>query len=196
MTTTPGAGGGIIATRWDFPVAELRPLPIGPARTVEEMIAGLPHNNPDISSANFAACQGGPAGQTAAGLLLVKPLQDRAHEPIDDILQRLDAAGLVPEGLPQLALLKDYADELWAAGIYYVAALGANAIWRKPDVGYVVYLILNPADRGFHLQWIGADTAGGTVTVPDDRRGDLNGQLWFLARRKEPVGTGGAPASR
>ena len=194
MGETQDIDGGIIAKRWDFPIVELRPLRIGSAQTVEEMIAGLPHNNPDISSANFTACQGGPAGETAAGLLLVKPLPDREHEPTDDIRKRLDAAGLVSEGLPQLALLKHHADELWAAEIYYVGVLEANSIWWKPDGGYVVYLILNPVDRGFHLQWIGADTAGGTVAVRDEYRGDLNGQLWFLVRRKEP-GDGGAAAS-
>jgi hypothetical protein len=195
MAETQRPDGGIIATRWSFPIAELRPLRAGSAGTVEEMIAGLPHSNPDISSANFPACHGGPAGQTAAGLLLAKPLQDREHEPADSIRRRLDAAGLVPEGLPQLALLKDHADEFWAAGVYYVGVLAANSIWWKPDGGYVVYLILNPADRGFHLQWIGADAAGGTIAVRDEYQGDLNGQMWFLTHRKEQGQTGGAAAS-
>ena len=195
MGETQAGGGGIIATRWDFPIVELRPLRNGSARTVEEMIAGLPHNNPDITSARFPRCQGGPAGKTVAGLLLVKPLGDREHEPTDSILRRLDAAGLAPEGLPQLALLKDHADELWAAGVYYVCALEANSVCWASDGGYVVYLIPNPADRGFHLQWIGADTAGGTVAVRDEYRGDLNGQLWFLVRRKEPGEPGGAATS-
>ncbi len=185
---------GIVATRWEFPVIELAPLRAGSARTVEEMIAGLPQNNPEITSANFAACVRDQTGPAAAGLLLAKPLDDRQHQRVEDILRGLDEAGLIQADLPELALLKDHADELWAAGVYYVGALGSNSIWWKPEGGYAVYLILNPADRGFHLQWIGADTAGGTKDVREDFRGELNGQLWFLVRRKR-AGEGGAAAA-
>ena len=175
---------GTIVARHDFPVIELAPLSAGLGRTVEEMIAGLPNNNPDITSAHFPDRRGGRAGQEEARLFLAKPLQDRQHLPTDDVLRRLDEAGLVPEGLPQLALLKDHADELWAAGVCYVAALAPDSIWPQADGGYAAYLILNPEDRGFHLHWLGADTAGGTKVVPEEYRAELNGQLWFVVSRK------------
>lgn len=175
---------GIIVARHDFPVVELAPLAVGFDRTVEEMIAGLPNNNPDITSAHFPECRGGKAGQEQVRLFLAKPLHDRQHLPTEEVLRRLDEAGFVPEGLPQLAPLKDHADELWGAGVYYVAALAANSVWQKPDGGYAVYLIVNPEDRGFHLHWLGADTAGGTKVVPQDYRADLGGQLWFVVSRK------------
>ena len=175
---------GIIVARHDFPVIELAPLMARLDRTVEEMIAGLPNNNPDITSAHFPECWGGKTGQAGAGLFLAKPLQDRQHLPTEDVLRRLDEAGFVPEGLPQLALLKDHAHELWAAGVCYVIALAPYSIWQQPDGGYAAYLILNPEDRGFHLHWLGADTMGGTKVVPEEYRAELNGQLWFIVSRR------------
>lgn len=144
-------------------------------QTVEEMIAGLPNNNPDITSAHFPYCRAGKTGQEEARLFLAKPLRERQHFPTEDVLRRLAGARFVPEDLPQLSLRKDYGDELWAAGVYYVAALGSNSAWQKPDGGYAVYLILNPEDRGFHLHWLG---------------GDWGGQTWFLVRREESVASG------
>ena len=160
---------GIIVVRHDFPVIELAPATGRFDQTVEEMIAGMPNNNPDITSAHFPECRGAKAGQEDIRLFLAKPLLERQHLPTEDVLRRLDEAGFVPEGLPRLAPLKDHADELWGAGVYYVAALGPDAVWWRSDGGYAVYLILNPEDRGFHLHWLG---------------GDLGGHLWFLVRRK------------
>jgi hypothetical protein len=177
--------GGIIVARRDFPVIELAPLTVSFDRTVEAMVAGLPNSNPDVVSAHFPACRGGNTGEARARFSLAKPLHDRQHAPTDDVLGLLDAAGFVPEGLPQLAVLKDHADELWAAGVYYVAALAPDSIWQQPDGGYAAYLILNPNDRGFHLHWLGPDSAGGTKAVPEEQRAELNGQLWFLVSRKE-----------
>jgi hypothetical protein len=161
---------GIIAARHDFPVIELAPMAVRYDQTVEEMIAGLPNNNPDVTSGHFPECRRGKTGREDVRLLLARPFHDRQHVPPENHLGRLDEAGLVPEGLPQLALLKDHAEELWAAGVHFVAALASNSIWQKPDGGYAVYFILNPEDRGFHLHWLG---------------GDLGGEIWLLARRKE-----------
>ena len=175
---------GIIVARHDFPVIELAPLVVAFDRTVEEMVAGLPNSNRDITSPHFPECRGREAGQESSRLLLAKPLQDRQHLPTEDVLRRLDEAGFAPAGLPQLALLKDHADELWAAGVCYVIALAPDSIWQQPDGGYGAYLILNPQDRGFHLHWLGADTAGGTKEVPEEYRAEVNGQLWFIVSRK------------
>ena len=160
---------GIVVARHDFPVVDLAPLVARFDQTVEHMIAGLPNNNPDITSAHFAECRRGRTGQEEVRLFLAKPLHDRQHLPVEDVLRYLDEAGFVPEDLPQLALLKDHADELWAAGVYYVSALGASSVWQKPDGGYAVYLILNPEDRGFHLHWLG---------------GEWGGPVWFVVSRK------------
>ena len=173
----------IIVARHDFPVIELAPMRAALDRTVEEMIAGLPNNNPDITSAHFPDCRGGRADTKQTRLFLAKPLHDRQHLPTDDVLRRLGQAGFVPEGLPQLARLKDHADELWAAGVCYVAALASASIWQQADGSYAAYLILNPADRGFHLHWLGADSAGGTKDIPEDQRAELNGQVWFIVSR-------------
>ena len=160
---------GIVVARHDFPVVDLAPLVARFDQTVEHMIAGLPNNNPDITSAHFAECRRGRTGQEEVRLFLAKPLHDRQHLPVEDVLRYLDEAGFVPEDLPQLALLKDHADELWAAGVYYVSALGVSSVWQKPDGGYAVYLILNPEDRGFHLHWLG---------------GEWGGPVWFVVSRK------------
>ena len=168
-------GSDIIVARHDFPVIELAPAIARFDRTVGEMIAGMPNSNPDITSAHFPECRGGKTSQEEVRLLLVRPLHERQHVPTEDVLRRLGEAGFVPGDLPQLALLKDHADELWAAGVHYGAALGPNSVWRKPDGGYAVYLILNPEDRGFHVHWL---------------EGDLGGQLWFLVRRKESLALG------
>jgi hypothetical protein len=174
-------GRSVIVARRDFPVIELAPLAARPDLTIEELIAGLSNNHRDITSAHFAAVA--PAQETP-GLYLAKPLENRQHLRVDDLLQRLEAAGFVPADLRQLALLAEDADELWAAGVCYIAALGANSIWRQPDGNYAAYLILNPADRGFHLQWLGHDTEGGTKVIDEAYRGELNGQLWLLVRCK------------
>lgn len=160
----------IIAARHGFPLIELAPVAADLGRTVEEMIAGLPNNNPEITSAHFPECRTAPAAQGQATLFLAKPLNDREHIPVPDVLGRLDAAGFAPVDLPQFALLKDYADELWSAGVCCAGALGPNSIYRKEDGGYAVYLITNPEDRGFHLHWLECDWGGET---------------WFLVRRKE-----------
>jgi hypothetical protein len=160
---------GIIVAHYDYPVIELAPMTVRFDHTVEEMIAGLPNNSPDITSAHFAECRCGKAGQEEVRLLLAKPLQDRQHLPMEEVLRRLDEAGFAPEDLPQLALLKHHADELWAAGVCFVGGLGAGSVWQGPDGGYAVYLILNPEDRGFHLHWLG---------------GDWGGPVWFVVSRK------------
>ena len=171
---------GIIAARHDYPVIELAPMVADLDQSVEQMIAGMPNNNPDITSAHFAACGAGKTGRQRARLFLAKPLHDRQHVPKEEVLQRLDAAGFVPGDLPELALLKDHADELWAAGVCFVGALGADSVWQGPDGGYAPYFILNPEDRGFHLHWL---------------EGDWGGPVWFMvkakARRQRAKGTAG-----
>jgi len=159
----------IILARHDIPVIELAPMVAEFGQTVEEMIAGMPNNNPDITSAHFPECRRGKTGREEVRLLLAKAVHERQHIPTEDVLRRLDEAGFIAEDLPGLALLKGHADELWSAGIYCVIALGPHSVWHKPDGGYAVYFILNPEDRGFHLHWLG---------------GDLGGQLWFLVRSK------------
>jgi hypothetical protein len=166
---------GIVVARHDFPVIELAPMAVKLDQTVEEMIAGLPNNNPHITSAHFPHCRAGSTGQGEARLLLAKPVHEREHFPMEDVLRRLAGARFVPEDLPQLALLKHHADELWAAGVCFVGSLGASSVWQGPDGGYAVYVILNPEDRGFHLHWLG---------------GDWGGQTWFLVRREESVTSG------
>jgi hypothetical protein len=171
----------VIAARHDFPVLELAPLEVSSGQTVEDMVAGLPHNHPDLTSEHFSACRSTGAGGT---LFLAKPLADRQHRPVDDLLRLLDAAQFAPVGLPELAALKQHADELWAAGVYNAIALARECLWEQPDGRYAPYLVLNPEDRGFHLQWLGPDSEGGTKAVPEEVRAELNGQMWFLVRRK------------
>lgn len=172
---------GIIRRRHHFPVIELAPLPAELPQAVEDMIAGLPHNHPDITSEHFPDRQQG-GGEVV--LFLAKPLHDREHRPTDEVLRLLDEAGFVPEGLSRLAALKEHADELWAAGVCYLAALAPDSIWRQPDGRYAVYLVLNPKDRGFHLHWLGPDPVEGGDPIPEEQRAEVNGQLWFLVRSK------------
>jgi hypothetical protein len=160
---------GIIVAHYNYPVIELAPAIARFDQTVEEMIAGLPNNNPDITSAHFAECRRGKTSQEEAKLFLAKPLHDRQHLPMEEVLRRLDEAGFVPEDLPQLALLKHHAGELWAAGVSFVGALRASSVWQGPDGGYAAYLILNPEDRGFHLHWLG---------------GEWGGPVWFVVSRR------------
>ena len=158
---------GIIVRRYDYPVIELAPMTVRFDRTVEEMIAGLPNNNPDITSAHFAECRRGCAGDEKVQLFLAKPLHDREHMPMEEVLRRLDKTGFAPEDLPHLASLRDHADELWAAGIGFVGSIGSSSIWEGSDGSYAPYLILTPEDRGFHLHW---------------QEGDWGGPVWFVVR--------------
>ena len=144
----------IIAAHYTFPVIELAPVVVRFDQTVEEMVAGLLNTNPEITSEHFSECRGGKTGAEEARLFLAKPLDHRTHRPKEEVLRRLDAAGFVPEDLPQLAALRDHCDELRAAGISFIGVLGDNSIWQGPDGGYQPYLILNPEDRGFHLHWL------------------------------------------
>ncbi|MBM3946997.1 MAG: hypothetical protein FJ315_06325 [SAR202 cluster bacterium] len=160
----------IIAARYTFPVIELAPIVMDLDRTVDEMVAGLWNTNPDITSEHFPDCRRGSRGLQEARLWLAKPLEDRQHRPEEEVRRRLEEAGFVPEDLPQLACLKEHADELWAAGMHFVAALGSSSVWRGSDGGYSPYLILNPDDRGFHLHWIGSEWGG---------------PVWFVVRRGE-----------
>jgi hypothetical protein len=159
---------GLVVARYDYPVIELAPLAADPDQTVEQMIAGLPHNNPDITSAHFPARRAKRSGRGKGRLFLAKPLHDRQHVPREDVLRLLESAGFVPGELPELALLKDHAEELWGAGVRFVGALGANSVWPGPDGGYAPYLILNPEDRGFHLHWL---------------ESEWGGPVWFVVRR-------------
>ncbi len=158
----------IIAARHAFPIIELAPLAVSPARTVEELIAGLSHNNPELTASALPPVRGQASG---SALFLVQPVHPREHVPMETVLPRLEEAGFTPAAFPELASLKGHADELWAAGVFYVATLGPDALLQKPDGGYGVYLITNPEDRGFHLHWLG---------------GDWGGETWFLVRRCEP----------
>jgi hypothetical protein len=158
---------GIIAARYDYPVIELRPLTVDFGQTVEEMVAGQQNTNAQITSAHFPECRRGKR-PAELRLFLVKPLQTRQHLPKEDVVQRLADAGFAPVDLPELAALKDHADELWAAGVPFAAALGEASIWQGPDGGYSPYLILNPEDRGFHLHWM---------------EGEWSGLVWFLVSR-------------
>jgi hypothetical protein len=159
----------IIVAHYTYPVIELAPMVVTFDETVEEMVAGLLNTNPDLTSGNFSECRRGKTGSEEARLFLAKPLHDRQHLPMAEVLRRLDEAGFVPEGLPQLAKLKNHADELWAAGVHFVGALGAGSAWQGPDGGYHPYLILNPEDRGFHLRWLESEW-GGPVWLVVSRR--------------------------
>jgi len=165
----------IIVARYDCPVIELAPMVADFDQTVEEMIAGLPNNHPDITSAHFPECRRGKTGREEVRLFLVKPLHDREHLPVEDVLQRLAEAGFVREGLPQLALLKHHADDLWAAGVCYVGAFADSSVWQRPDGGSAVYLILNPEDRGFHLHRL---------------EGEWGGPAWLVVGRQDSPGPG------
>ncbi len=160
---------GIIAAHYTYPVIELAPVVVRFDQTVEEMTAGMPNNNSSITSVHFAACRAGKKGSEQARLLLAKPLHDRQHLPMEEVLRRLGEAGFVPEGLPQLAVLKEHADELWAAGVCTVGALDADSVWHGPDGDYLPYLILNPEDRGFHLHWL---------------ESEWGGPMWFVVKEK------------
>jgi hypothetical protein len=159
---------GLIAARYDCPVIELRPLAVDFSRTIEDMVGGLQNTNADITSAHFPECRRGKSGAAELRLFLAKPLQTRQHLPKEDVVQRLADNGFVPVDLPELAALKDHADELWAAGVPFVTALGDASVWQCPDGGYSPYLILNPEDRGFHLHWL---------------EGEWSGLVWSLVSR-------------
>lgn len=161
----------VIAAHYTYPVIELAPVVVRFDQSVEEMVSGLLNTNPDITSAHFPHCRRGRSAAEKAPLFLAKPLHDREHEPREEVARRLEQSGFAPEDLPQLAALKDHADELWAAGVRYVGALGSASVWRGPDGDYAPYLILNPEDRGFHLHWL---------------EGDWGGPLWFVVRRSPP----------
>ena len=177
MPQGPEAGTGkegavsdrIIAARYDFPLIELAPLAADRAATVEELVAGLPNTNPEITSAHFGGVLAAPHREDTSRLLLAKPLHDRQHLAREQVVRLLQEAGLEPADLPQLALLKAHTDELWEAGVRFVGALGARSVWAAPDGAYAVYLICNPADRGFHLHWL---------------ESEWGGPVWFLVRRK------------
>lgn len=160
---------GVIVAHHTYPVIELAPMIVTFDETVEEMVAGLLNTNSDITSEHFPECRRGRTGQEEATLLLAKPLHDRQHAPVEEVLRRLDGSGFVPEDLPQLARLKDHADELWTAGVHFVGAVGASSVWRGPDGGYYPYLILDPLDRGFHLHWA---------------ESEWGGPVWFVVRRR------------
>lgn len=162
-------GSGIVVAHYNYPVIELAPLTVDLDQTVEQMISGLPNNNSDITSSHFPACRGGKSGKEQVRLFLAKPLDDRQHVALEEVLRRLDSVGFVPVDLPYLALLKEHADELWEAGVGFVGAPGSNSGWQGPDGGYAPYLILNPEDRGFHLHWL---------------ESEWGGPVWFLVRRK------------
>ncbi|MDH7569399.1 MAG: hypothetical protein QHJ73_07425 [Armatimonadota bacterium] len=160
----------LIAARCSFPVVELTPIAARGGESVEEMVSGPFNNHPDITSAHFPRCVASSATGGEVRLLLVKPVDDRGRAAPDEVLQRLDEAGFVPEELASLALLKAHADALWNAGIYYILALGPHSVWEGPDGRYAVYFIANPADRGFSLYWL---------------EGDIGGHMWLLVRRRE-----------
>ena len=164
---------GIVVAHYIYPVIEFAPMVVDLDRSVEEMVAGLLNTNPDLTSEHFPDCRRGYTGPREARLFRAKPLQDRQHVPLEEVLRRLDASGFIPEDLPQLAQLKDHADELWAAGVHFVAALGAGSVWQGPDGGYHPYLILHPEDRGFHLHWL---------------ESEWGGPVWFVVSRKQGGG--------
>lgn len=148
---------GIVVAHYTYPVIELAPMIVTFDETVEQMVAGLLNTNPNLTSEQFPEYRGGKTGAEEVRLFLAKPLHDGQHLPLVEVLRRLDGSGFVPKGLPHLARLKDHADELWARGVHFVAALGTGAMWQGPDGGYHPYLILNPEDRGFHLHWLESD---------------------------------------
>jgi hypothetical protein len=166
----------IMVAHYTYPVIELASVVVRFDQTVEDMIAGMLNNNPDITSANFAACRGGRKRRAKARLFLAKPLHDREHVAMEEVLRRLGETGFVPEGLPQLAALKEHADELWAAGVPFVGGLASDSAWQGPDGSYAPYFILNPEDRGFHLHWL---------------EGDWGGPTWFVVSREERQPAGG-----
>jgi len=162
---------GIIVEH-EMPVIELTPLGVNYDLTVEEMIAGLRNNNPNITSEHFPNCRSGRTGiVTEIGLCLVKPVPSGHGYSDPKAEEMVTAAGYSFEELPVLGVLKEHADELWNAGIQYIVARGPNSRWQRPGGARVVYFGLDPEDRGFGLRRL-------EVGWSDD--------VWFLCRKSQP----------
>lgn len=149
---------------------ELVTLAINYDLTVEEMIEGLLYNDSDITSENFPNCKVGKTGTEEANLLLMRPVPSGQSWSTDQVLAVLDGAGFVQEELPALVPFKEHMDELYKAGVQYVTALGEGSRWRS-SFGSVCspFLHLDPAHRGFRLDWL---------------EYDWNDNDWFVVRRK------------
>lgn len=153
-----------------FPIIELRPYLVNYDQSVEEMIAGLPHND-CITSKRFPNCRGDKTGLKEIRAYLVKP----TFLLISTCLQLLNKNNFIPEDLPALAPLKEYAEEFYGSSIYSIVTLGANSIWQTPNTlcttnRYAICLKSHPDFRGFHLR-----------NLEDNWHSSDN---WFLVRRK------------
>jgi len=168
---------GIIVARHGMPIIELTPMGVNYDLTVEEMIAGYAQSDPDITSEHFPNCRSGRTGiVTEIGLCLVKPVSSGSGQGYSDskVEEMVTAAGYSFEELSVLGALKEHADELWNAGIWYIVARGPNSRWRSPLGLDVVCFNLYPGYRRFDLNrlensWRGFD--------------------WFLCRKSQPSGT-------
>jgi len=164
----------LIVRRQSLPTIELAVRKIDHGLSVEEMIVGYEGNSSDLTSANYPDCHAGKTGIEEASLLLVQAVPGDGSEDTDEVLRIIDEVGFILLGeLPDVAVLKDPADcdELWAAGVKYVTALGPNSRWQGPDSGdvYVVCLRLDPDNRSFSDYWFGHRWYG---------------YDWFVVRRK------------
>ena len=160
----------IIAERIDENLVRLRLLTINHDDSVEEMVKELLGNS-NITSANFPNCHNGKTGMEEVELFLYRPVPKGGNWSTEKVEKEIDKAGFISADLPELAILKDYANELWEADIrYYVTALGENSRWQDPNGNVrVAYLRLGPDDRRFHLDWLENDWCGSD---------------WFVVRRK------------
>lgn len=161
----------IIAERVDDNIVRLRLLTVNHDIAIEEAVKGLPYVNSNITSANFPNCHNGKTGVEEVELYLYRPVPKGENWSYKKVEKAIAKAGFIPADIPDLAVLKDYADELWEADIrYYITAFGKSSRWQDPDgnVG-VAYLLLFPAYRRFFLYWLENDW----------RDGD-----WFVVRRK------------
>ena len=158
----------IIVAHQAIETIELAPHNINHDQTVEEMVSGLSYANPDLTDANFPNVNGGKTGIEEVKLFDVRPVPSGQSWATDKVLATLDEAGFVPEDLPALAVQKDYIDELRAAGVNYLIALGDGSRWRDSG-GDVCVPYLSLEDRGFDLYYLGRQW------YDDD---------WFVVRRK------------
>lgn len=160
--------GSIIVAHQAIETIEFAPLDIDHDQAVEEMVSGLLYANPNLTDANFPNVHSGKTGIEEVKLCDVRPVPSGQSWATDKVLAALDEAGFIPEDLPALTVQKDHIDELRAAGINYLTALGDGSRWQDPD-GLVCVPCLSLGSREFGLcslgrQWFGSD--------------------WFVVRRK------------
>jgi len=161
----------IIVERIDKNTVRLRLLAVNHDQSVEEAVKGLPYVNSNLTSANFPSCHNGKTGVEEVELFLYRPVPKSENWSHKKVEKAIDKAGFISADMPELAILKDYADELWEADIrFYITAFGASSRWQYPDgFVFVAYLRLFPDFRGFRLYRL---------------EDDWSGRGWFVVRRK------------